>query len=205
MIGLGKLSGGSIRKQLPFVLLELSLIFISVFLAFSLSQWQTVRRDRDLAKTAIYNIEQEIRSNLAEVEAGLAVHEELIPEMRNLPDSLFTGKTAFSVFIQALNGRNLKVPVLERSAWDAALASGAVNQMDYDLLAAISSLYNGQTKGIGKTVSSIADFMWNADMFSEERTEPQTRALAMLLQNLLGNERYYVNDCNQVLTLLESL
>jgi hypothetical protein len=195
--------GLSDNKSLPLIIIELVFIFLSVFLAFSLSEWKTEKREKELTETALYNIEQEIRSNLAKVEEGIAALDTIVTDMRDVPDSMFVGRSAYDLFVLTLAGRNPSLPDMESSSWDAALASGAAQQMDYKLLAGLSSLNNAQELGINTTAVSTAEYLRTANIFNEAHTPYEFRALTMLLQNLLGNERYYKAECDKVLMLFE--
>ncbi len=194
--------GGSGNRPFGYFLLELVLIFVSVFLAFSVSQWQETRRDRQLAEVAIHNIAHEIHANLIQVDDSISLHKDLVPAMRHLPDSAFAGKDAFTIFIELLEYDSPRIPLLERSAFDAAIASGAVQQFDYEVLARISHLYNAQSAAFGISITAIGEFIRDADMFKQDEAKPQIRALTLVFQNIYGSETYYANETREVLALL---
>ncbi len=201
MISLGLSDNKSLKSKLPLIIIELVFIFLSVFLAFSLSEWQAEKRDKALAERALFNIEQEIRSNLDKVELSIAALDTIVTDMRSVPDSMFVGRSAFDLFLTTLDGRNPNIPNMGRSAWDAALASGAAQQIDYELLAGLNRLYSSQELGINATIMSTAEYLRTANVYNETLTRYEFSALTRSCKDLLGNERYYKQECEEVLKL----
>lgn len=191
-----------LQKSLPMLIVEIVSIFLSVFLAFSLGRWQEKRSDQQTATIALHNIHREIQHNRDEITRVLPVHRELIHRLRSIASREITDRSAFEAFITGLELTNLEVPLVERSAWDAAVASGAVQHMDYETLQAVSSLYNTQRLGLETTIDQLTRSMLQPGMFDPSQATPQLQALAMLLQNMAGNETTLLAQCDSTLARL---
>jgi len=195
-------SSKSAKERIPYFLLEIFLISFSVFLAFSVSQCQESNKTKKRGQIALENIRLEIESNRDEVGGVIDHHKELIDRMKSVPDSISDGKTAFQVFLYCLENNDPHIPLIESSAWKTALADGSIQTIDYFKLSRISKLYGGQEVGFSTMVKNFVERIHDPEMHSPEEYEKQFTSLMMIMQNIFGNEIYFVNECDSVLAEL---
>jgi hypothetical protein len=126
----------------PWVLEGLLIVF-SVVLGFWVSQLQSARADRDLAARVLASVRDEMAYNLALLDPYLGMHRAWTEALAK--EAAETGsQAAFDVFMRTrppIPTGGTTFPVLRRSAWDAALAGGAIRLLDHDVAAALSEVY----------------------------------------------------------------
>lgn len=124
---------------------EAILILLSVLLGFGVSEWRQVQVDQDLAARLRSNLFTEIEYNRALLETFLPRHQKLVMllEAVDVSDSQLTG---WDVLLPKINdvGGGVGKPALRRGAWDAAVSTGALRLLDYELAAELSEIYNVQ-------------------------------------------------------------
>ncbi len=190
------------KPQLSYFLLEVVFIFLSVFLAFTLGQWREAANNRRTAEIALDNIVREIESNRDEVQEILAFHEQMITSMRTQLNSSMAGRSAFERILIALDYSNPRMPLIEHSAWNTAVTSGAVQYMDYEILGDISALYNAQEKGLDSHLEYMLEFMLDPGMFDPEQADEHYMAMLMFMQSIHGNEIGFCANCDSLLAVL---
>ncbi len=203
MFGAFKGQTRTFKNGLPFLILEIVLIFLSVLLAFSMGQWQERINENERAELALLNIKTEIQKNRYEVEPLIEIHKNLIARTYEIPDSISQNNSAWDIFLYALDGENPHLPWVERSAWDAAVFSGAIQNMDFELLANISSLYNLQGKGIDALFDQFSDLMFMPTFYDPDQAAEHLITLQQLMQSIYGNEISYLSSCDHLLAQME--
>jgi hypothetical protein len=127
-------------------LLEGLLIVFSVVLGFWVSQLQSARADRELAARVLTSVQQEIDYNVTLLAPYVGMHSAWTERLGK--EAAETGtQSAFDVFMRIrppIPAGGTPFPVLRRSAWDAALASGVIRLLDHDVAAALSDVYRRQ-------------------------------------------------------------
>jgi hypothetical protein len=129
-------------------LLEGLLIVISVALGFGVAQFRESRANRELGARVLRGLQTEIEQNLALLERQSAMHQRWL-EALSQPNVFTSHKTAREVFLATwpdLNRDKITdpFPLPRRGAWDAALSTGALRLIDYDVVAALSEIYQRQ-------------------------------------------------------------
>ena len=127
---------------LPRLLVESVLIVASILLALALDEWNEDRERQNLVNRSILVFEREIRQNMARVEAFSPIHQGLknILSRREMEG----GVASIAEFRDIVQG--FEPEVLLDSAWETAIATGAMAHMSYDLVSAISLTYNYQKR-----------------------------------------------------------
>jgi hypothetical protein len=127
------------RGSFVWMAIEVALISASVFLGLAGQQWYESRKQRDLARDALGRIRAEVAINREEVTSKLVYHKvlatELRPWVRADPKSRGTAKGPTE---------GLKPPFFETTAWDLAISTQALANVDLDLAFAISKIYRLQ-------------------------------------------------------------
>lgn len=123
-------------------LFESVLIVLSILLALWLDQRQDDSESLELVDRSISNFINELTRNRARVEDISIYHQAVgqILENRN-NDEVTTTIVEFRNIMDSMQS-----VVLTSSAWETAVATGALGRMDYSLVSALSLTYNTQLR-----------------------------------------------------------
>ena len=187
-------------------LLEGLLIVISVGLGFWVAQIGESRRDRDLAARALASLQAEVDHNVSLLEPMVPFHEQWLAALA--ADGAAGTRSGFDVF-QSLRPPIPKpaqtpFPFLRRSAWDAAVAGGALRLIDYEVAAALSDVYRVQ-EIVDTNINRLASgALASADSFDPARRPETVRLLWLTLADISAAERALLELGRQHLPTLRS-
>jgi len=138
------------------LLLEMALIALAVVLGFAVTNWDTDRRDRDRARTAVERIRTELRQNAD----GLASVAPYYAEMSERLDSILAASGDGPVGAVSIPGwRGLRPPAVRRASFEAALETGALEHVDFALVDQIAISHEA-LKGFSTAIdNSLAAFV----------------------------------------------
>jgi hypothetical protein len=127
---------------LPRVIFESALITVSILLALGLDEWRQNRESEEIIKLAMTNFLSEIQQNKARVD-------DAAPFNKGLHDVLDRryrqgDVTSVSDFVNILD--SYSPVVLQSTAWETALATGSLANMDYALVSVLSMTYGLQSR-----------------------------------------------------------
>jgi len=127
---------------LPRVLFESMLIIISILVALGLDEWRNDRRDAENIEHALSNFVGEIQQNRARVEDAAPFNQGLrhVLNRRQEVQAIETVAT----FVNIIESYN--PVILQSTAWETAIATGALVKMDYNLVSALSLTYSLQNR-----------------------------------------------------------
>jgi hypothetical protein len=132
--------------------LEGALIVVSVLLGFGLSEFREARAERDLTARVLNGIRAEIEHNQRVLEPLVPIHTQWAEALKQV-DTSKGDETGLEVWFASRpplpRDASAPFPFLRRSAWDAALASGALRLIDYDVAAALADVYTMQEIATG--------------------------------------------------------
>jgi hypothetical protein len=130
-------------------LIEGVFIVASVLLAFGVGEFREHRANRELAGRALSHLKAEVEHNRSVLEPYSKLHAQWANALgTTVPSSgRPSGIDAYLAARPALPaGAKAEFPTdLRRGAWDAALSTGVLRLMDYDLVAAFSQIYEAQS------------------------------------------------------------
>lgn len=124
------------------VVFESALITISIVVALALDEWRDNRQDQEIVERAIVNFLAEVRQNKARVEDSAPFNSGLRDVLARRYASGEIGSV--SEFVSTVE--SYAPEVLQVTAWETALATGALAKMDYDVVSAMSLTYSLQTR-----------------------------------------------------------
>jgi len=147
------------------------LIVLSVLLGFGVSEWRQVRADRGLADRVVDNLHAEIEHNRSELDRVLPRHRQILDLIvtADTADSALSGWDVILGVLQQAGG-GLTPPTLRQGAWDAAVSTGALRLLDYELVAGLSEIYQQQstaTEFYRRTMGSYEPMMFETGRQSE--------------------------------------
>jgi hypothetical protein len=207
----------NVRNKIGPLLIEGVFIVVSVLLGFGVAQYGGNRADRQLAKRALTGLRAEIEYNLALVEPYIAFHrahiKELQPYVTPRGRRDITGESAgvpddasgFEVFLKLRPPLPPKAetdtPLVRRAAWDAAVSSGALRLIDYDLVASLSEIYQMQDH---LSEAAHRTPMTSAAFFDRRERIATIRQAQTALSEVAWTEQSLVNLYRQQLPALRS-
>jgi len=126
------------------VIVQSIAVTVSILLALWVDQWKQRRAARDLATESMSNFVKEIRQNEARVD-------DILPYHLGLRSMLAQEESTHSIHTQAefqntIGVDGLRPPSLLQTAWQTAVATGALTHLDYETVAALSLTYTLQDR-----------------------------------------------------------
>jgi len=143
------------RAWISRVLVESGLVVGSILLALALDEWNEGQDYQDLATLSLVNFEREIQQNRLRLEDVTPFHVGLRDVLANMD----MGGAA----MPATTIRNIlegfQPALLVSTAWETAVATGALGYMDYDVVAGLSRTYNLQEQLTTLSRSGMNDLL----------------------------------------------
>jgi len=131
------------------------LVVGSILLALALDEWNEDQDYQDLATLSLINFEREIQQNRLRLEDVTLYHAGLRDVLVNMDAS---GEA-----VPARTIRNIlegfQPTILVSTAWETAVATGALGYMDYDVVAGLSLTYNMQERLVTLNQSGLSDLL----------------------------------------------
>jgi hypothetical protein len=127
--------------------LEALMILVSVGLAFGVAEYREARANHELATRVLRSLQEEVEYNLATLEPWGDFNRRFLTALGHA-DTSNVNKSGIDVYLAARPalpaGAKLDSPIVRRGAWDAALSTGSLRLIDYDVVAALSEIYQTQ-------------------------------------------------------------
>jgi hypothetical protein len=111
-------------------------------LALAFDEWSEDREYQELANRSLVNFEREIQQNRLRVEDVTLFHAGLRDVLANMAAS--GSETPATTIRNIMEG--FQPAILVSTAWETAVATGALGYMDYDVVAGLSLTYNLQER-----------------------------------------------------------
>ena len=143
------------RSWISRVLVESVLVVGSILLALGLDEWNEDREFEDLASRSLVNFEREIQQNRLRLEDVTPFHVGLRDVLANMD--------AGGADVPATTIRNIlegfQPALLVSTAWETAVATGALGYMDYDVVSGLSLTYSLQERLVTLNRSGLNDLL----------------------------------------------
>jgi hypothetical protein len=131
------------------VLVESFFIMFSILLALAVENWRENRQHRRLAQQSLQIFEREIRQNLARIDDVTPYHSGL----RSVVAEALVNPAQAADMRSIVEG--LQPTVLLNTAWQTALATGALTHIDVETVSALSLTYSIQERFREDTRASL--------------------------------------------------
>ncbi len=118
------------------------LIVVSILVALYLDEWRDDRQDAENIEHALANFVSEIQQNRARVEDAAPFNQGLRHVLSRRQEVRAIESVA--TFVNIIESYN--PVVLQSTAWETAIATGALAKMDYNLVSALSLTYSLQNR-----------------------------------------------------------
>ena len=172
-----------ISDWLPRVLFESMLIVVSILVALYLDEWRDDRQDAENIQDALAYFVSEIQQNRARVEDAAPFNQGLrhVLNRRQEVRAIESVATFVNIF------ESYNPVVLQSTAWETAIATGALAKMDYKLVSALSLTYSLQNRYQQVSQNGMAE-MTSPQNLSEEKLDLAVYNAIRYLDTVTGME-----------------
>ena len=138
---------------LPQVIIESILIVVSILVALGLDSWRQTREDEEFVRTALSNFLIEIQQNQNRIADAAPFNKglHLVLVQHYVVDDVDSVDEYVSMVA------SYSPAALQSTAWDTALATGSLANMDYNLVTALSMTYSLQERYDATTRSGMSE------------------------------------------------
>lgn len=167
------------------VMVQSVMIVLSILLALWVDQWKQDRAERRLADVSLSNFLHEVQRNQARLDDILPYH----TGMRSLLKEVEAGHaiTTPAEFQSTVGLDGLRPPFLLATAWQTAVATGALQHIDYETVSALSLTYTLQDRFREESRSGIQTVL-QASNFQPGHAEGALRSANIFLDEVVANE-----------------
>lgn len=173
----------AISEWLPRVMFESMLIVVSILFALYLDEWRDDRQDAENIEDALAYFVSEIQLNRARVEDAAPFNQGLrhVLSRRQEVHAIESVATFVNIF------ESYNPVVLQSTAWETAIATGALAKMDYKLVSALSLTYSLQNRYQQVSQNGMAE-MTSPQNLSEEKLHLAVYNAIRYLDTVTGME-----------------
>ena len=173
----------AISEWLPRVMFESMLIVVSILFALYLDEWRDDRQDAENIEDALAYFVSEIQQNRARVEDAAPFNQGLrhVLSRRQEVHAIESVATFVNIF------ESYNPVVLQSTAWETAIATGALAKMDYKLVSALSLTYSLQNRYQQVSQNGMAQ-MTSPQNLSEEKLDLAVYNAIRYLDTVTGME-----------------
>lgn len=173
------------------------LVVMSILLALGVREWQNSRGEHRLIERSLQSFQREITQNKAYMENLHTFHlglQNLLSEIQveSHPDAPMELRNILDSFQPA---------VLLRTAWDTSVATGALSEMDYELVYALSLTYTNQERFSNLYNTGLIDLL-NSNVTTDRASDLAYAALRYA-NEITGSEADLLPYYQQALELLK--
>lgn len=162
---------------------ESMLIVVSILFALYLDEWRDDRQDAENIEDALAYFVSEIQQNRARVEDAAPFNQGLrhVLSRRQEVHAIESVATFVNIF------ESYNPVVLQSTAWETAIATGALAKMDYKLVSALSLTYSLQNRYQQVSQNGMAE-MTSPQNLSEEKLHLAVYNAIRYLDTVTGME-----------------
>jgi hypothetical protein len=159
------------------------LIVVSILFALYLDEWRDDRQDAENIEDALAYFVSEIQQNRARVEDAAPFNQGLrhVLSRRQEVRAIESVATFINIF------ESYNPVVLQSTAWETAIATGALAKMDYKLVSALSLTYSLQNRYQQVSQNGMAE-MTSPQNLSEEKLDLAVYNAIRYLDTVTGME-----------------
>ena len=178
------------------ILVESALIVFSILLALGVNSWADARKENQLTARVLRSVRDEISANRARVQEWEPYHRTM-ELATHRADSLRVVHSYAQFKSAAPEWSGFKNPELDGTAWQTAVSLGVINNMGFDTVRVLSSLYTMQAKYDQYWGGTIQSFD-----FADATMSNTVRRMWVYFATIRTNEDSLVNRYAEALRLL---
>ncbi len=189
----------SASDWLPRVLFESFLITVSILVALALDEWRENRQHAEAIQQALSNFASEIQRNKARIEDTAPFNRGLLEVLRNRYETKDIGSVDDYVnMVESYAPAELRT-----TAWETALATGSLAEMQYDLVSVLSFTYGKQGEYQVATQSGMSG-LTSLQNLAGDRLELATYNAVRYLNGISSLESELNDIYNEALGVVEN-
>ena len=194
---LGRLSGRVTRLPWGMLVAEAFFTVAAILLALAADDWRQRREERELAQVALRNFVRELEANREEVASVRGYHDSLRVSFAAAAERSMT--TQFRNIREVHPGfRGVAPAFLLESAWETALATGALRHIDYRVVHGLAAVYTTQRKLDGLNDQLLASIV-SPDVLGRNDIGMAARMGALYFSDVTAMERGLLGTYDQLL------
>lgn len=190
----------SVGDWLPRAIVESALIVMSILLALGLDEWQEDQEIQELIDRSVGNFRNELRQNMNRIEDVSAYHKGVQQLLINR--SMAQSSQSVSEFRSIMEA--MQPIVLTSSAWDTAVATGALGRMDFELVSALTLTYNTQQR-FDESFRGELRMLMAPTSLNDENLEVTTANATRFVTDISSREAELSVYYDQTLNMIEEL
>ncbi len=167
------------------VLVQSVMIVLSILLALWVDEWKQHRAEQQLAQVSLTNFLHEVQQNEARLDDILPYHRAMHSMVKELEAG--RGVSTPAEFESAVGVDGMRPPFLLTTAWQTALATGALQKMDYETVSALSLTYTLQDRFREESRSGIQSVL-QATNFQAGHAQQALRSADIVLNDVVQGE-----------------
>jgi hypothetical protein len=167
------------------VLVQSIMIVLSILLALWVDEWKQQHAERQLAQVSLSNFLHEVQQNQARLDDILPYHTGMRSMVKEL-ESAHSIRTPTD-FQSAVGLDGLRPPFLLATAWQTAVATGALQHIDYETVSALSLTYTLQDRFREESRSGIQSVL-QASNFQPGHADAALRSADIFLNDVVASE-----------------
>jgi hypothetical protein len=186
-------------------LFESLLIVISVALGFVVTQWRESVVEGELAARVLADVLVEVEANLGQIDAQMAKHKQVIEDLvAGLPslDAAAPDQSGLDFIFSHIGGDFSGRP-LRQAAWDAAVSSGALRLIDYEIAAVLSDIYVSQEKAYDPLLIQTTSIIFAPSTFDPARRKEVVLMFRWFMEEAVGREKLLKEKYEEYLPQLQ--
>jgi hypothetical protein len=195
------------RKLVPDWLREGLFIVVSIGLAFAVDEFRESRGNRDLEGRALRSVAAELEHNLAQIGPFVDIHRrwaEALAQANTSQDRQNALDVYVAVRPRLPEGARANFPThVRRVAWDAALSTGALRFIDYDLVAAVSEVYAMQDY-YGDTAKLLGGVVTGGPAMDPAASAIAVRQMTVVMREVVFAEELLVDLYRRQLPVVQA-
>ena len=190
-------------------LFESALIVFSVLLALFVNRYAENQRTQEQKQVALERIAEEMKSNRIIIENALRIHKRTI---NNLQTALIDENNALRMYLKdrkyldsdgfelLMNGESFYARFPSNTAWDAAKVTGIVTEFDYEIVEALTDVYDIQTYFVEKSIPTVTQTFFSP---MPDQKEDVINALLLQTSNLTNQEETVLILIDEALKVIQ--
>lgn len=167
------------------VLVQSVMIVLSILLALWVDEWKQQHAERQLAAVSLSNFLHEVQQNQARLDDILPYHRGVRAMVKELETQ--HGIRTPADFESAVGVDGLRPPFLLATAWQTAVATGALQHIDYETVSALSLTYTLQDRFREESRTGIQSVL-QASNFQPGHAQVALRSADIFLDDVVANE-----------------
>jgi len=195
---------------LPRAAIEALLIVFAVVLGFLVNEWRADRAAETRANLALTRIVGEMRDNLEALETAAEYHAQIVENLTAIEAEVQSGElpssaNLFETVMPAMP-MGISPPILSYVAWEYAGQTGALDQLDFEIMSEVARLYSVQELGTETTWKMIIDaFFFNEESFEIREISAKLSFMRLSFTELVSQERSLIFTYRSVIAQVEAL